>query len=284
MAGLKDKLAQHAKQPSSPVGLNLSTKRDILTEIPLGQIEPDPDQPRKDLGDLSELSASIKEVGVVQPIIVSVIDGVEKYRILAGERRFSAARVAGLSRIPAIVRGVEEHERLGLQIIENLHRKDLTPFEEAKAYEVLSTQFGLRQEEIARKLGCSQESVSEALRLLTLPQGIQESFEEANRESGGRISRSLLLELARQPEGEQGVLWEQARRGELTVGKVRAARKSTRKSSSPMPSISGASFRYPIHLDGVTVTLEFSRAAATFEDIVEALELALQSERTRLNE
>ena len=110
MARLSEKLALHAQRPVAPAGLDLTTRRDILTELRLEQIEPDSEQPRKELGDLSELSASIRELGVVQPIIVSVV-GDDRYRILAGERRFSASRLAGLEKIPAIVRTVEEHDR-----------------------------------------------------------------------------------------------------------------------------------------------------------------------------
>ena len=279
MARLSEKLALHAQRAVAPTGLDLTTRRDVLTELRLKQIEPDPEQPRKELGDLSELSASIRELGVVQPIIVSVV-GEDRYRILAGERRFSASRLAGLEKIPAIVRTVEEHDRLQLQIIENLHRKDLTPFEEARAYQALADQFGLTQEAIAKRLGRSQESVSETLRLLSLPSEVRDSFEEANQESKGRISKSLLLEIARRPEAEQAVLWEQARKGELTVKKARAARKVAGEGTSPARTMT---FRYPIHLERVTVMVHFeSRAKASQEDIVEALELALAAEKDRL--
>lgn len=280
MARLSDKFSQHAQKLGTPNALQITQERDILTALPLTQIEPDPGQPRRDLGDLTELAASIRELGVVQPIIVSVA-GFERYRILAGERRFSAAGIAGLATIPAIVRSVEDHERLQLQIIENLHRKDLTPFEEARAYQALADQFGLKQEEIARRLGRSQESVSEILRLLDLPPAIQENYEDANREAKGRITRSLLVEIARRPEQEREALWDQARRGELTVKKARAARLSRGRGTPLTPR--EMSFRYPIHLDGVTVTVHFEQARATREDIIEALERALDSEKARVS-
>lgn len=275
MARLSAKLAQHATGPNAPAALDLTLRRDVLTELALSQIEPDPDQPRKDLGDLSELAASIREMGVVQPIIVSIV-GMERYRILAGERRFGAARLAGLERIPAIVRTVEEHDRLQLQILENLHRKDLTPFEEARAYQALADQFNLTQEIIARRLGRSQESVSETLRLLTLPTSIQEGFAQAQDSARGRISKSLLLEIARQPEGERGPLWERARRGELTVKSVRAERKSPAR-PRPEPLASPAPQRHVIRLDGVVVTLEFADGAPSPKEIRAALKAALSS-------
>ena len=107
MARLSDKFSQHAQKigGAGASGPQIAAERDILAELPLSQIEPDPDQPRQDLGDLTELAASIRELGVVQPILVSVA-GFERYRVLAGERRFSAAKLAGLAKVPAIVRSV----------------------------------------------------------------------------------------------------------------------------------------------------------------------------------
>ena len=290
MARLSDKLARHAasEQGSATEGkmlpdgnetkdIGLNAPRDVLTELSLARIETDPDQPRKDLGDLSGLAASIREHGVIQPIIVTVA-GYDRYRLLAGERRFSAAKLAGLTTVPVIVRSVEEQERLQLQIIENLHRKDLTPFEEAHAYESLLTQFSLKQEDIARRLGRSQETVSETLRLLDLPTEIQRDYTDANQATGGRITRSLLLEIARRPVGEQPTLWKQAREGELTVKKARAYRTSDKQ----MPqTVRAERYRYPIHLEGATVTVEFAKFRASGEEIVAALEAALASERNR---
>ena len=158
------------------------------------QIEPDPDQPRRNLGDLSELAASIQELGVVQPIIVSVI-AYERYRILAGERRYSAAKLAGLIRIPAIVRSVSEHRRLELQLVENLHRKDLDPFEEASSYQRLLDEFNLSHDELGRRLGKSQVSITESLRLLELPEAIRAEANQGGGE-GRKVSKSLLLEIA----------------------------------------------------------------------------------------
>jgi ParB/RepB/Spo0J family partition protein len=281
MARLSDKLAQHAQKPAAPSGLQLVSERTVLTELLLTQIEPDPEQPRKDLGDLTELAASIRQMGVVQPIIVTVA-GFDRYRVLAGERRFQAARLAGLLKVPAIVRTVEEQERLQLQIIENLHRKDLTPFEEALAYRALSDQFRLTQEDIAKRLGRSQESVNETIRLLALPEIVQTQYLDANRVTGGKITRSLLLEIVRRPEREQLALWDMARRGELTVKKARSVRTRVGK-GTVAPAAAQMFFRYPIHLEGVTITVEFEAARATIADVVVALEAALVTERARLS-
>lgn len=267
MARLKNKLAQHALAPASQKDFSLGTERDILTRLPLARIEPDPNQPRRDLGDLDGLAASIREIGVVQPIIVSVVPDAaeERYRVLAGERRYHASVAAGKTHIPAIVRTVEDHLRLQLQIIENLHRKDLSPFEEARAYQALMDQFRETQEEVAKRVGKSQESVSETLRLLTLSEEIQTTYREANEDAGGKITRSLLVEIARRPEEEQETLWDQARRGMLTVQKARSLRRR-----SPTA-------RHVIRLDGVTVTIEFETPPDSPEDIRTALQNALQS-------
>ena len=234
----------------APAGVAGGGARPILTELPLTQITPDPNQPRRDLGDLSGLTDSITEMGVVQPIIVTVT-GYEAYRIVAGERRYTAARAAGLTTIPAIVRSVEEQERLALQLIENLHRKDLNPFEEAHSYQRLMDEFNFTQKDIAKRLGKTQGSVSEVVRLLDLPPIIQNEYGQSFTESGGRITKSLLLEIARVPAKEQTPLWEAAKRGELTVKQVRAEKQT---SGLPKKSPAASSAFKRNQSDGVSLS------------------------------
>ena len=207
MARLEEKMAAHAqRRVAIPLPESAAVVRDTLTELPLSQIEPDPDQPRKDLGDLTELKASIQSVGLAQPIVVRVI-GYERYQLLMGERRYTAAKELGLPKIAAIVRAsLEEHQRLELQIVENLHRKDLNPLEEAASYRRLRDEFGLSQEELGRRLGKSQNSVSESLKLLSLPTRVQEEYRTSD-----TVSKSLLLEIAKQPTPEAQIkMWEAA--------------------------------------------------------------------------
>ena len=146
---------------------------DVLIEIPIDQIEPNPVQPRKSFSPeaLEELVTSIRASGVIQPVIVRH-RGVG-YQLIAGERRWRAARQAGLERIPAIVREATDAESLELALVENLLREDLNPIDEAEAYEKLLGQFGWTQEELAGRIGRDRSSIANSLRLLRLPEEIQ---------------------------------------------------------------------------------------------------------------
>lgn len=143
--------------------------RDVNT-LPLRDIEPDKQQPRKDFADepLSELAASISEHGVLQPITVRPCTN-GGYKIIAGERRWRAARLAGLSEIPVIIKDATESEAMEMALIENLQREDLDPVEEAVGYKQLMERCGLTQEQTAKRLGKSRSSIANSLRLLNLP-------------------------------------------------------------------------------------------------------------------
>jgi ParB family chromosome partitioning protein len=144
-----------------------------LVEVPIDQIEVNPNQPRKvfDFTALDELAASIKSSGVIQPIIVRRVAGA--YQLIAGERRWRAARQAGLDRIPAIVRDATDAQSIELALIENLLREDLNPIETAQAYQKLLAEFGWIQEELAQRVGKDRTSIANSLRLLRLPDEIQ---------------------------------------------------------------------------------------------------------------
>ncbi len=254
-----------------------------LIEIPLTQIEPDPDQPRRDVGDLSGLKESMDRYGLLQPILVSSLGPGRRYRLLAGERRFRAARDLGWTKVPALVRTVEEHERLFLQVIENVQRRDLNPFEEADSYRRLIEEFGLTQEEVAGRVGKSRVAVNQTLRVLDLPSSVR-----AECQTSDIASKSVLLEIAKQKgEAAQRALWEQAKQGALTVKAARAQKASTKILAAVPAAISAASgksmaFRYPIHTDEAVVTVAFAdRASADLDDIIAALEQALEGERQR---
>jgi len=150
-----------------------SEGEESLVDVPINQIEVNPNQPRKvfDFTALDELAASIKTSGVIQPIIVRRFgDG---YQLIAGERRWRAARQAGLERIPAIVRDATDAQSIEIALVENLLREDLNPIEEAQGYSRLAEEFGMRQEDIALKVGRSRAAVANALRLLDLHQQVQ---------------------------------------------------------------------------------------------------------------
>jgi len=153
-------------------------------ELAIELITPNPDQPRTDIGDegISELSDSIKKVGLLQPIIVRPLgDG---YQIIAGERRWRAARQAGLARVPVKVLSTNETESLELALIENLQRQDLNAIEEARGYRRLLTEYRMTQAELADKVSKSRSAITNALRLLDLPEDVQELVYEGKMSAG----------------------------------------------------------------------------------------------------
>ena len=161
------------------------------SEIPLDQIDASDEQPRRRFVDetLEELAQSITSHGVLQPILVEPVGG--RYRILAGERRFRAARRAGLQRIPALVRASSDDERLTLALIENIQREDLTPMEEAQAYRRILTVSGVSQEELAARVGKHRSTIANSLRLLGLPVEVQNALADGTISAGH--ARALLM-------------------------------------------------------------------------------------------
>ena len=159
-------------------------------QVPVDQISPNPDQPRSHFDDesLAELSASISEVGVLQPVVVSRTD--EGYVLIAGERRWRAAKTAGLGEIPAVVRGAQGDSTLVEALVENVQRQDLTPLEEAHAYHQLLENYGMKQEGVAERVGKSRSAVANTLRLLQLPGPIQVMVDSGALSAGA--ARALL--------------------------------------------------------------------------------------------
>ena len=154
-----------------------SSATESLTEIPVDQIDANPRQPRKafDPTSLDELARSLKSAGMIQPVVVRRMpEG--RWQLIAGERRWRAARQAGLERIPALVREATDAESLELALVENLLREDLNPMEEAEAYQQILTEFGWTQEELAQRVGRDRSTIANCLRLLRLPRPIQEDL------------------------------------------------------------------------------------------------------------
>ena len=166
-----------------------------VTEAPLASITPNPHQPRAPIRDqdLVELAASIEEHGIIQPLVVTrAPDG---YQLIAGERRWRAARLAGLSTVPVVVKDVAPSGMLELALVENLQRSDLNPLEGAMAYRQLTEEFGLTQEQVARRVGKSRVAVSNTLRLLKAARSVQEAL-LAEKISEGHARALLGLEHA----------------------------------------------------------------------------------------
>ena len=162
-----------------------------VEEVSLSLIDPNPDQPRKnfDSDTLDELTRSIKQYGVIQPIILSPDGG--RYTIIAGERRFRAAKAAGLTAIPSIVRRLDDIQRKEIALIENLQREDLNPIEEATAYKTLMERFDLTQEELAARLGKGRPTIANSLRLLNLAPAVQEMLIDGRLSAGH--ARALVI-------------------------------------------------------------------------------------------
>ena len=169
-----------------------------LVEVPIDQIEVNPNQPRKvfDFTALDELAASIRSSGVIQPIIVRRSAG--SYQLIAGERRWRAARQAGLERIPAIVRDATDAQSIELALVENLLREDLNPIEAAQAYQKLLAEFGWTQEELAQRIGKDRTSIANCLRLLRLPEEIQTDLRSGRLTMGHARALLALTSVAEQ--------------------------------------------------------------------------------------
>ena len=158
---------------------------ETLQQLPLDLLVPNPDQPRRDFGDaeLAELAESMKAHGVLQPVLVRPLPG-GRYELVAGERRLRAARIAGLERIPAVVRDAAEGERLELAMIENMARQDLNPVEAVDACAALVDDYGLTKEEVGRRVGRSRVAISNLVRLLELPDEVLAMLEKGELSEG----------------------------------------------------------------------------------------------------
>jgi ParB family chromosome partitioning protein len=184
-------LLSNAAPPSSVTALPAAAVPGrSLISLPIEAIERNPDQPRKrfDEPGLEELAASIREHGVIEPILVRREGG--SYRILAGERRWRAAQRAGLREVPAIVRDASDREAFELALVENLQREDLNAIEEAEAYEILLTDHSLTQDELAHRVAKDRSTIANALRLLRLPPVVRESVRDGRLDMGH--ARALL--------------------------------------------------------------------------------------------
>ena len=189
-----------------------------ITEIPIDKIRPNALQPRAGFSGepLAELEASIREQGILQPVLVRRVD--DGYELVAGERRWRAARAAGLRVVPAIVRQLDDRGALETALVENLQREDLNAIERARAYRRLIADFGLSQEAVARRVGRSQPSVANTLRLLVLPQEVQASLEV------GRITEGHARALLSVPDQSQLLaVWKVVEAKGLSVRETEAA-------------------------------------------------------------
>ena len=269
---LKDRLALQAAGETQLSFDPTGRDEPRLAALPLALIDPDPNQPRQNLGQLADLALSIREHGVIQPLIVEALAG-GRYRLLAGERRFAACRSLGLQTAPCVIRTVAEHSRLALQLIENLHRKDLHPVEEARACQRLMAEFKLEQKDLARRLGKSPNSVCETLRILDLSPEVL-----AQVRTSEVATKSALLEIVKEPDpARQQELWARVQAGQASVSDLKAQRQ--RKSPpAKRPKV------WKSVIGDATVVVRFPSGEVTPERVTAALEGALEKNSARVDD
>lgn len=233
--------------------------------VKISRISPNEEQPRTALGDLSGLKASIKAKGIIEPIVVRRLgDG---YQIISGERRFMAAREIGLKEIPCIIRESDDRDALEVALIENLQRKDLTPFEEADGYKQLVNKHGYSHDDIAKSIGKSRTSVTESLSLARIPSDIRELCSKHNVNA-----KSMLLQIARQDTASDMLELAQ---GIITHGISRKEARSKRPhlaSERPKPH----RFNYKPRDNSYTVTVRFKKTHASSAEVAAALQDAIE--------
>jgi len=240
---------------------------DVIQEVPISQMEIDPRQPRKQLGDLEGLKQSIQRYGILQPPVVTPV-GSDRYLVLAGERRFTAARELGLPCITVVVRSVQEEERAYLQLVENLQREDLDPFEQAGVFRRLIEEYGISEEELGSRVGKSQDYVSRAL---TIADGIPEAIREEFYATSRKVSPSMLLEIARADSlPKQLRMWQRAKESHYTVKQARAERGGDKGQGKEDQHLQRPR-REVIRLDSATVSVQCKKSVSG-EEIVTILQ------------
>jgi ParB family transcriptional regulator, chromosome partitioning protein len=255
-----EELAQHRP---TPVG----------RMIALDKLDPNPDQPRVEIGDLADLTASIKEKGVLEPLLVkpSRISG--RWMIIAGERRWRAAREAGVREVPCIEMDVDDRAVAEIALIENMQRKDLTPWEEADGLRALCERFGYTHEEVARKVGKSRSSVTEALSISSIPEDVRERCRRAD-----ISAKTLLLEIVRQPDDESmRRLTEEITLRGMTRDDARASRRSRMgEGGASGPTSKPFTYRYVSAGKEFRLELQFRKTEVERHQIAAALREAAE--------
>ena len=232
--------------------------------IPVDQIRPNPDQPRKSIGDLRELTDSIREKGVLEPLLVRFVPREDCYYIISGERRYHASRAAGLNEVPCIEKMADDAETLEIGLIENIQRKDLTPFEEADGLHRLATQFEYTHEDVARKIGRARSSVTETLSLRNIPEALRKRCIEH-----GVTSKSLLLQIARQPTEKKMVdMLARILQGGLTRDEARKERRDEQTGPQrPQPFI----FQFEPDNESFRFRIQFKKSHVSRDELIVTL-------------
>jgi ParB family chromosome partitioning protein len=235
--------------------------------IPIEDLDPNPAQPRQNVGDLSELAASIREKGILEPMLVRPHEG--RFQIVAGERRYRAAIEAGLAEVPCVIREATDAEMMELALIENLQRKDLTAFEEADGLKALADRFGYTHELMAERIGKSRSSVTEILSLTAMPEEVRQLCRLAD-----ISSKSLLLQVVRQGDTRKMV----ALVGRLQKGVATRedARRLARAAKAPGRGRARRFvYRFQPREKTFTLSLQFRKKDVPRDEIIRTLEAIL---------
>jgi ParB family chromosome partitioning protein len=232
--------------------------------IRVDQIRPNPDQPRKSLGDLTELTESIREKGVLEPLLVRYVPREECYYIISGERRYHSSRAAGLREVPCIEKMADDAETLEIALVENIQRKDLTPFEEADGLYRLAVQFEYTHEDMAKKIGRARSSVTETLSLRNIPESLRKKCIDH-----GVTSKSLLLQIARQPtEKKMTEMFQRILQGGLTRDEARRERKEEQGGPQrPRPFI----FHFEPQNESFKFRIQFKKSHVSRDELIVTL-------------
>jgi ParB family chromosome partitioning protein len=245
--------------------------------LPIDKIDPNPEQPRVEIGDLTELTDSIREKGVLEPLLVKRLEN-NRWLIIAGERRWRAARNAGLKEVPCIEIDADDKGVAEIALIENLQRKDLTIWEEVEGFASLCIRFGYTHEDVARRVGKSRTSITESMSIAALPVSIKSECQKA-----GINTKSLLLQIARQPDEAsmlqmaEEVIGKGLNRDEARLIRKRQQYSGYDRSSANRP----ATYRYKSPFGQFNLQLTFCDGDVTKEKIVESLEEAIQHFKER---
>jgi len=252
--------------------------------VPMSEIEPDPRQPRSSMGDLQELAASIRDKGILEPILVRPRPTGENgdaertedggggsgslYRIISGERRFRAAQEAGLYEVPVIEMDVSEKEALEIALVENLQRKDLTPFEEAEGYRALAETYDYTQEEIAQGVGKSRTVITESLALLQIPSRVRNVVQAL-----GIQSKSLLLEVLKAGSPDEMIqLLEEVSRQGLSRDDLRRRMRNRQDAAGKSGQRKPYVFKFRAPDKSYSLSLSFRQSTVDRDDLIQALE------------
>lgn len=251
-----------ASQQPTPIGRLIS----------IDNLDPNPNQPRVEVGDLSELVASISDKGVLEPLLVKPNIHNGRWMIIAGERRWRAAKTVGLKEVPCIEMNIDERSVAEIALIENLQRKDLTPWEEADGLAALCDRFGYTHDDVAKKIGKSRTSVTESMSIASLPEKIRERCQRANIHS-----KSLLLQIARQPDQQtMEQITEEIEGKGITRDEARKFRRVTQQQGRANRHAQPFVFKFSSSDTKFQLELKFKKNQVEKEEIIEALKLVVE--------